>query len=105
MALLSCLLVSVSGRRSQLPGPSPTLESFGPSHQQCHKSQVSLRGPSCAHGILGTPHGEVHDNNALIQQWLGCGSHDCQGFNKHNFLITYPNEASEESNDIYVNRK
>src|SRR5450631_3933704 len=61
MALPSCLLVSVGGRRSQRPGPSPTLGSLGPSHQQRHKSRVSLRGPPCAHGVSGTPHGEVRD--------------------------------------------
>ena len=44
-------------------GPSPTLGSLGPSHQQRLKSRVSLRGPPCAHGISGTPHGEVHDSN------------------------------------------
>jgi len=63
MALPSCLLVSVGGRRSQRPGPSPTLGSLGPSHQRRHKSRVSLRGPPCAHGVLGTPHGEVRDTH------------------------------------------
>src|ERR1700738_3181098 len=61
MALPSCLLVSVGGRRSQRPGPSPTLGSLGPSHQRRYKSRVSLRGPPCAHGVLSTPHGEVRD--------------------------------------------
>ena len=45
MALPSCHLVYVGGRHSQSPGPSPTLGPLGPSHQQCHKSWVSLRGP------------------------------------------------------------
>ena len=63
MALPSCLLVSVGGRRSQRPGPSPTLGSLGPSHQRRHKSRVSLRGPPCAHGVSGTPHGEVRDTH------------------------------------------
>ena len=63
MALLSCLLVYVGGRRSQRLGPSPTLRSLGPSHQRHHKSHVSLRGPPCAQGVSGTPHGEVHDSN------------------------------------------
>ena len=61
MALSSCLLVCVGGRRSHRLGPLPTLGSLRPSHQQRHKSRVSLRGPPCAHGILGTPHGEVRD--------------------------------------------
>src|SRR6202048_4534206 len=63
MALPSCLLVLVGGRRSQRPGPSPTLGSLGPSHQRRHKSRVSLRGPPCAHGVAGTPHGEVRDTH------------------------------------------
>src|ERR1700738_4022088 len=61
MALPLCILVSVGGRRSQRPGPSPTLGSLGPSHQRRHKSRVSLRGPPCAHGVSGTPYGEVHN--------------------------------------------
>ena len=48
-------------RRSQRPGPSPTLESLGLSRQCRHKSQVSLRGPPCAYGVLGTPHREVRN--------------------------------------------
>ena len=44
------------------PGPSPTLGSLGPSHQWRHKSRASLRGPPCAHGVAGTPQGEVRDN-------------------------------------------
>src|SRR6202048_4247186 len=59
MALPSCFLVSVGGRRSQRPGPSSTLGSLGPSHQRRHKSRVSLRGPPCARCFSGTPHGEV----------------------------------------------
>src|ERR1700684_543537 len=55
MALPSRLLVSVGGRRSQRPGPSPTLGSLGPSHHRRHKSRVSLRGPPCAHGVSGIP--------------------------------------------------
>ena len=47
------------------PGPSPTLESLGPSHQWRHKSRASLRGPPCAHGVAGTPKGEVRDNDFL----------------------------------------
>ena len=42
-------------------GPSPTLGSLGSSHQWRHKSRVSLRGPPCAHGVAGTPQGEVRD--------------------------------------------
>ena len=44
------------------PGPSPTLGSLGPSHQWRHKSRASLRGPPCAHGVAGTPQGEVRDS-------------------------------------------
>jgi hypothetical protein len=51
----------VGWRRSKRPGPSPTLESLGPSHQWRHKPRVSLRGPRYAHGVEGTPHGEVRD--------------------------------------------
>ena len=43
------------------PGALTTLGSLGPSHQRRHKSQVSLRGSSCDHGVSGTPHGEVRD--------------------------------------------
>jgi hypothetical protein len=66
MALPSWLLVSVGGRCSQRPRPSPTLESLGPSHQRRHKYWVSLWDPYCAHVVLGKPHGEVRDNNNLI---------------------------------------
>ena len=61
MALPSWLLAPVDGRRSQRLGPSPTLESLGSSHQRRHKSQVSLEGPPCVHGVSDTPHGEVRD--------------------------------------------
>ena len=40
--------------------------SLGPSHQWRHKSRVLLRGTPCAHGVAGTPHGEVRD----IKHWL-----------------------------------
>jgi hypothetical protein len=53
----------VGGRRSQRPGPSPTLRSLRPSHHRRHKSRVSVRGPPCAHGVLGIPYGEVRDTN------------------------------------------
>jgi hypothetical protein len=58
--------VLVGGRRSKRPGPSPTLGSLGPSYQWCHKSWVSLRGPPCAHGVAGTPYGEVHDMQPTV---------------------------------------
>ena len=35
------------------------------SHQQCHKSQVSLWGPPCTYGVLGIPHGEVRNNHYI----------------------------------------
>ena len=44
-----------------IPGPSLTLGLLGPSHQWCHKSRASLRGPPCAHGVADTPQGEVRD--------------------------------------------
>ena len=71
MALPLCILVSVGGRRSQRPGPSPTL---GPSHQRQHKSRVSLRGPPCANGILCTPQGEVRDimSSGSIHEEVTC---------------------------------
>jgi hypothetical protein len=53
----------VGGRRSQRPGPSPTLGSLGPSHHRRHKSRVSLRGPPCAHGVSDIPFGEVRDTH------------------------------------------
>jgi hypothetical protein len=62
MVLPSWLLVFLGSRRSQRPGPSSTLGSLGPSHHRRHKSRMSLQGPTCAHGVSGTPHGEVHDN-------------------------------------------
>ena len=49
------------------PGPSPTLGSLGPSHQWHHKSRASLRGPPCAHGVAGTPQGEVRDTGPPIR--------------------------------------
>jgi hypothetical protein len=55
----------VGGRRSQRPGPSPTLVSLGPSHHLRHKSRVSLRGPPCALGVSGIPYGEVRDRNVV----------------------------------------
>ena len=61
MAFPSCLLVSMGGRRSQHPGPSPTLESLGSSHQRRYKSRVSLWGPLCTHDVSGTPHEEVRN--------------------------------------------
>jgi hypothetical protein len=69
MAFPSWLLVSVGGRRSQRPGPSPTLGSLGPSHYRRHKSRVSLRGPPCALGVSGIPFGEVRDNTTIWHMW------------------------------------
>ena len=57
----------MDGRRSQCPGPSPTLGSFGPSHQWRHKSWVSLQGPLCARGVSGTPHNEVLNTTPHLQ--------------------------------------
>ena len=57
LALPTRLLVSIGGRHSQRLGPSPTLASLGPSHQQCHKSQVSPGSHFCpwclAHSLWG----------------------------------------------------
>jgi hypothetical protein len=81
----SWLLVPMSGRRFKCPGPSPTLGSLGPSHQWRHKSQVSLQGPPCVHGVGGTPYGEVRDRHPrcrwcslnivglLVVSWRWCG--------------------------------
>ena len=49
---------NVSNRR-HLQG----LRQLGPSHQWGHKSRASLRGPPCAHGVAGTPQGEVRDTH------------------------------------------
>jgi hypothetical protein len=48
------------------PGPSPTLGSFGLSHPWRHKPWVSLRGPPCAHGVMDTYDGEVHNNDTTM---------------------------------------
>ena len=57
------------------PGPSPTLGSLGPSHQWRHKSRASLWGPPCAHGVAGTPQGEVRDNHGLTTTIMSdCGT-------------------------------
>ena len=50
----------------QCPEPSPTLGSFGPSHQQHHKLRMSLPGPPWVHGVLGIPYREVHDSFSLF---------------------------------------
>ena len=50
-----------------MPGSSPTLGSLGPNHHRRHKSRVSLRGPLWAHGVLGTPYGEVRNIKPLKQ--------------------------------------
>jgi hypothetical protein len=59
-------LVPVGGRRSQRPGPSPTLGSLRPSHHRRHKSRVSLRGPPCAFGVSNIPFGEVRDRMGIM---------------------------------------
>ena len=69
------------------PGPSPTLGSLGPSHQWHHKSRASLRGPPCAHGVAGTPQGEVRDTRrpGSVQTNLFGGTPDdpAAGFRHH----------------------
>ena len=45
---------------------TPIVGSLGPSHQWRHKSQVSLRGLPCTHGVLGSPHGEVREISGVI---------------------------------------
>jgi hypothetical protein len=62
MALPSWLLVFVSGRCLQCPGPSLKPRPLGSFHQCCYKSWVSLWDPPCAHGVSGTPHEEVRNN-------------------------------------------
>ena len=47
------------------PGSSPTLRSLGPSHQRRDKSRVLVRGPLCAHNVLGIPYGEVCHTHPL----------------------------------------
>jgi hypothetical protein len=53
----------MGGRHSQRLRPSPTIGSLGSSHRWPHKPWVSLRGPFCAHGVLGIPFGEVCDTH------------------------------------------
>ena len=48
-----------------MPGALTHTRSLGLSHQRRHKSQVSLWGPLCAHGVSDTPHGKVRDNYCL----------------------------------------
>ena len=55
----------MDGRHSHASGPSSILGSLGPSHQWRHKSRASLRGPPCAHGVAGTPQGEVRKTYQL----------------------------------------
>ena len=54
------------------PGPSLTLGLLGPSHQWCRKSRASLQGPPCAHGVAGTPQGEVRNSWTLFRLSLLC---------------------------------
>src|ERR1700737_3396911 len=95
MALPLCILVSVGGRRSQRPGPSPTLGSLGLSHQWRHKSRVSLRGPPCAHGVLGTPYGEVRDTptSTLIKN------------SRKKIIQVLTSARAHKLNQIYFNKK
>jgi hypothetical protein len=44
-------------------------------------------------------------DSALEQQWPGSGSRDCKALKEYNFLITFPNGASEVSIFIYVKRR
>ena len=63
------LLVFVGERCSQCLGALPLIGSLGPSCQWHHKFRMSLWGPLCANGVLGTPHGEVRDTlNGVGQQ-------------------------------------
>ena len=64
MALPLQFLVSMDKRCFQHSWPSLTLGSLGSFYQRYHKSRVSLWGFPCAHGVLNTPHEEVHDNSA-----------------------------------------
>ena len=52
--------------------------------------------------ILKSVWGTMPTDNALGQQWYGNSVRDCQGFERHNFLNTYPNGASEEFIGIYA---
>ena len=49
----------MGGRRSQRPGPLPTLGSLGPFHHGHHKLWMSLRGSPFVYGVSGTPNEEV----------------------------------------------
>ena len=51
------------GGVSNALGPSSTLGSLGSSHQWLRKSWTSPRSPPYAHGVAGTPQGEVYDTH------------------------------------------
>jgi hypothetical protein len=61
LALPSQLLVSV--------GPSPTLDHLGPLTNSSTNPWCHL-GPPCAHGVLSTPYGEVHNTNPYFASWF-----------------------------------
>ena len=64
MALPSCFLVSMGGRRSQHPGPSSTLTSLGLSHQRRHMSWVITSGSPLCSSCCGHPSwSDVHDTH------------------------------------------
>ena len=71
------------------PGPSPTLGSLGPSHQWRHKSRASLRGPPCAHGVAGTPQGEVRDSSIRIKACVTIVAKEVLGSARHKFYMEF----------------
>jgi hypothetical protein len=47
----------------------------------------------------------MNGHNALVQKKFGIGSRNCQDLSRFDFFNTCPNEASENSIDIYVKYK
>ena len=44
-----------------MPGALTNTKSTWALSPMAHKSRVSLQGPPCAHGVAGTPYGEVRN--------------------------------------------
>jgi hypothetical protein len=104
MAFPSWLLVSVSGRRSQRPGPSPTLGSLGPSHHRRHKSRVSLRGPPCALGVSGISFGEVRDSNGSAFTYVCVPQYLKDILSVYTLVLSNPTSVATSPNNVQWQR-